>query len=175
MSGGSLQADIDAVLSREALYDLTVAYARGVDRCDLPLLQSIWHPDATVEFGIFDGGADAFCRFLYDMLLPTKVSFHSITNQWFELHGDRAVGEGYIIGLGSMQIDARGPYGLTGGRYLDCYERRDGVWKIAHRTFVLDWNINKDTSDAPVPAATAGIKLRGGRAPTDPIYTAWNA
>lgn len=173
MGAAGREADIDAVLAHEALYDLTVAYARGVDRCDLALLRSIWHQDATVVFGIFDGPADEFCGFLIDMLRPTKVSFHSITNQWFEIRGDRAIGEGYVIGLGSLQVDARGPYGLTGGRYLDRYERRDGVWKISQRTFVLDWNINKDTSTAPEPQATAGIKIRSGRAPTDPIYSAW--
>ena len=28
---------------------------------------------------------------------------------------------------------------LTGGRYVDRFERRDGRWRIAERTFVLDW------------------------------------
>ena len=31
---------------------------------------------------------------------------------------------------------------VVGGRYLDRFERRDGQWKIAHRLYVMDWNIN---------------------------------
>lgn len=50
-------------------------------------------------------------------------------------------------------LAASGQDVLTGGRYLDRYERRAGMWRIAERTFVADWTM----------AQPAGAGL-------DPIY-----
>ena len=36
---------------------------------------------------------------------------------------------------------------ITGGRYIDRYERRDGEWKIRHRTFVVDLATSKESKD----------------------------
>src|SRR5579862_4496752 len=115
MSGGEGAGhEIDEVLTREALHDLTMAYVRGVDRGDLDLLLSIWHPDSTAQMGVFNGSGPEFSRFIVGFAAELKVSFHSVSNQWFEIRGDRAVGEGYVYALASGAADARGPLGLIG-------------------------------------------------------------
>ena len=61
-----------------------------------------------------------------------------MTNHWIEIEGDAAVGESYVIAY--QQTAGEAPQDvMTGGRYIDRYERRDGEWKISHRTFVMDW------------------------------------
>ena len=36
---------------------------------------------------------------------------------------------------------------IIAGRYLDRYERRNGVWKIAYRSEVNDWSRTEPTND----------------------------
>jgi hypothetical protein len=36
---------------------------------------------------------------------------------------------------------------IIAGRYLDRYERRDGIWKIAYRSEVNDWSKTEPTND----------------------------
>ena len=56
------------------------------------------------------------------------------------------------------------------GRYVDRYERRDGVWKIAHRAFVMDWNQVAPNASEWEEGMFAELRVRGGRAPDDPFY-----
>src|SRR4030095_14209717 len=59
---------------------------------------------------------------------------------------------------------------LVGGRYLAKHERRDGAWRISHRTYVMDWNTTRpSTSSWPEPSvALAQYQPRGGQGSTDP-------
>ena len=36
---------------------------------------------------------------------------------------------------------------IIAGRYLDRYEKRDGIWKIAYRSEVNDWSRTEPTND----------------------------
>jgi hypothetical protein len=47
----------DQALSKQALHDLGMAYARAVDRADASLMASVFHDDATVVTGVFSGNA----------------------------------------------------------------------------------------------------------------------
>jgi hypothetical protein len=53
------------------------------------------------------------------------------------------------------------------GRYVDRMERRDGEWRFARRTMLLDF-----TRTDPVPASEPGFGTRGGaRDRSDLSYT----
>ena len=162
-------AALDAALSKMAIHDLAMAYCRGVDRGDADLLKSIFHDDSTVISGVVNGsGADfaeqitAFCPANLD------YCFHSVANEWVEVKGDHAVGELYVL----AHMTAGGQDVMTGGRYIDSYERRDGVWKIKTRTFVSDWS-----STHPTTGQTDGFYKGMERPPrfgkTDPVYAHW--
>jgi hypothetical protein len=86
------------------------------------------------------------------------------------VRGDRAVGECYVI----ANATADGTDTLSGGRYIDAYERRNGVWKIASRTFVLDWSQAQPTSYES-GGMYASLTTRGCFGKDDPIYAFWNA
>jgi len=163
------QADLDAALSRDAIRQLLTRYCRGVDRGDAELLASIFWDDADVISGIVNGkGADFAREIVAYVTANVESCFHSVANEWIEVKGDHGVGEHYII----AHMRAGGNDSLTGGRYIDSYERRDGVWKIASRTFVSDW-----TSAQPTSFETGGfyeaLTTRGCFGKSDPVYAHW--
>lgn len=164
-------AALDAALSRAAIHDLVMAYCRGVDRADAALLRSIFHDDATVIAGVVNGGADDFSTGIVAHITANlDYCFHSVANEWIEVKGDHAVGEHYII----AQMGASGNDVMTGGRYIDSYERRDGVWKIASRTFVIDWTTSYPSSNQQ-DGMYASLTTRGRYGPNDPIYAHWES
>lgn len=176
-SGGSRMVssisdrDIDVALSKQALHDLGMAYARGVDRADTELLLSIFHEDSTVISGVINGSGPEFARGITEFVRANLVrSFHSVANEWYEVDGDRAVGESY----GIATITAGGNDVISGGRYVDSYERRKGVWKILSRTWVSDW-----TMTLPTTHQTGGmfesLETRGCYGKDDPVYRFWKS
>lgn len=163
------ERDIDVALSKQALHDLSMAYARGVDRVDVELLRSIFHEDSTVISGVFNGNGHDFAREITKFIPANLVrAFHSVANEWFEVDGDRAIGESYAIAT----VTAGDNDAITGGRYVDTYERRNGVWKILSRTFVYDWTITVPTTHSNEDLY-AGLKRHGCYGKADPVYAFW--
>lgn len=153
-----LQKSFAVVEAKQALHELCARYAMGVDRRDQALLASLWWPESTIDFGLFKGSGEEFASLICAPNPAVEISYHFASNELFELDGDRATGRSYVIGMSSLV----GPDGKTdqmvGGRYLDRYERRNGVWKFVHRLFVLDWNVNQPGSaiwDAGIGAMAA--------------------
>lgn len=163
------ERDIDVALSKQALHDLSMAYARGVDRVDVELLLSIFHEDSTVISGVFNGNGHDFAREITKFIPANLVrSFHSVANEWFEIDGDRAIGESYAIAT----VTAGDTDAITGGRYVDEYARRNGVWKILSRTFVYDWTITVPTTHSN-EGLYEGLKRHGCYGKADPVYAFW--
>ncbi|MET0547614.1 MAG: nuclear transport factor 2 family protein [Caulobacterales bacterium] len=133
----SLQEISDHIEIRQVL----ATYSRGVDRWDRELLKSIYHPDGRDDHTVYNGLGWGFADFIVDTCTQMKgPSQHHLTNIYIELHGDAANVETYYIAYHAT-VDERGETLLnTGGRYLDRFERRDGVWKIAHRICTIDWS-----------------------------------
>ncbi len=123
-----------------ALHHLVVLYCRGIDRRDIDLLRTVFHPDATMDYGAdhFVGDIEPW----YDHVAPALAGFnitqHHITNSYFEVDGDRAEGESYLISYHVLKDDPYKTY-VAGARYLDTFERRDGEWRILKRTALRDW------------------------------------
>src|SRR5262249_51169657 len=55
------------------------------------------------------------------------------------------------------------------GRYLDRFEKRGDVWKIAHRRVVMDFNRRTAAAMVETGPPMDGL-ARGGRHPDDPLY-----
>jgi hypothetical protein len=165
--------DVEQAVAKQALHDLVATYARGVDRGDEGLLASVFHPDAEVVTGVIDGKGPDYARDIVAMVRGTlKSTFHSVANEYYEVSGDSAVGETYVL---AHMIDlADNPREtLTGGRYLDRFERRDDVWKIAHRRFVQDWDMGQPVSEQS-EGMYEQLPTRGGYAPDDPSCAFWS-
>ena len=163
------EADLDAALSRDAIRKLVTGYSRGVDRGDKELLSSIFWEDSTVISGVVNASGPAFADGIVDHVIANlEYCFHSIANEWIEVQGDHAVGEHYII----AHMCAGGQDVMTGGRYIDSYVRREGVWKIMSRTFVADWNTSHPRS-LELDGMYEPLKTRGSYGKGDPIHAHW--
>jgi SnoaL-like domain len=163
------QADLDAALSRDAIRSLLTGYCRGVDRGDKELLASIFWEDSTVISGVVNASGAVFADGIVDFITANlEYCFHSIANEWIEVKGDHALGEHYIL----AHMCAGGQDVMTGGRYIDSYERRSGVWKIKSRTFVADWNTSHPKS-LELDGMYEPLKTRGSFGKGDPVYAHW--
>jgi hypothetical protein len=166
------QADdtaLDAALSRIAIHDLAMAYCRAADRADAELMNSIFHDDSVVISGVINGSGAAFAEKITAFCRENlDYCFHSVANEWVEVKGDHAIGELYVI----AQMTSAGQDVMTGGRYIDSYERRDGVWKIKARTFVADWTTTNPSTNQK-DGFYEGLVNHGRFGREDPIYAHW--
>lgn len=156
------------LLDRQDIYDLLCRYCRGLDRLDKALLRSVYHDDATDHRGFFTGGADAFCDFAIDTLSGHKANQHMLGNALIEVEGDAAFGEIYFQAHHRIVENGLEKDLFIAGRYVDRYEKRQGVWKIAHRSELNDWRQTLPATDDWI--RTTPSALRGGRMPDDFTY-----
>jgi hypothetical protein len=163
---------IDRLLSKDAIRDLVVQYCIGVDRGDIALLEQLYEPDGIDEHGYnLTDTAREFLDSIAGLQTQIHALQHNVTNHMIHVAGDEAEGEVHIIAYHRFDT-ADGPAMLiTGGRYLDRYHRREGVWRIAHRKCVDDWS-----HQFPVPSGdgqkdfTDGRLAKGRIGPDDPAY-----
>ena len=164
-------AQLQSLLDENHIHKALATYCRAIDRCDKELLKSVYWPDALEEHGLFDGNAWAFADFIIPLLQGMTVTMHSISNTLIELHGDYAAVETYVVAFHLMDDPNGGQVDMVvGGRYLDRFERRDGKWRIAKRTFVHDWNQNQKTTALWDGGMYAALKVRGSHDRSDPSY-----
>ena len=155
-----MQKTIDEMLAEAAIRDVHIRYCRAVDRMDLELLRSCFHPDASADFGFFNGGLDSFIEMATRSLASFAGTTHFTGNQLVEVSGDAAWAEHYTVATHRCPADETGPLRdfVTAVRYADRMERRGEDWRIAKRRLILDW-----TRTDPVAPAGAPPKVEGGR------------
>jgi hypothetical protein len=158
---------IDELISRHEIYQVLTRYCRGVDRCDVELIRSVYHEDAMDDHGMFKGLGVQFAQWIVDWEIANiKLSQHFIGNFTCDLQGDVARTETYCI---SFSEDVAGNNATVYNRYIDRFERRRGEWKIANRLVVLDLTrtdmATKPFGDVPGWEFTWGTRDR-----TDPVY-----
>ena len=167
---GEMATQLDKLISRAAIEEVLVAYARGNDRLDGDLLRSCFWPESAHHHGGFQGKSIDFVNFALKKLADVKYTAHHISNVSIEVEADRAFSECYYFAHhrrpkaeGGGEEDA-----FFEGRYLDDFERRDGVWKIIRRRGLSDY------SPPAIPAAVAFADWPAGqhsvRYPEDDYY-----
>lgn len=173
----ALASQAEVAFAKGQINDLIAAESRAVDRADEALQRSLWHPGASVDLGsYFAGSAEEFCSWILETARSAVRMAHTVSNQWIQVDGADAVAETYVIGHDTRAGDDGNVDSLTGGRYLDRFQKRDGIWKFTHRTFVHDWQIEQpctDQRDDP-DGMYAALQTRGGHFPDDPVYAFWS-
>ena len=153
------------LLDKQEIHEVLMRYCRAVDRLDEELLRSVYFPDATDDHGLFCGLASDFVTWVMKFHREHFISnTHSISNELIEVEGDIAYAESYFTGFHRFERDGQEYTRISCGRYIDRFERRDGVWKIAHRLVVNDWGRVDPLTEAVVPI-TPGLRSRD-----DPVY-----
>jgi hypothetical protein len=153
--------EVQELLDKQALNDLLVRYCRGIDRLDKELVLSCFHDDAYDDHGTFKGSAKEFLDQLWSRTAGKAPSFieHKLSNVSLEIDGDTAYGESYLV----MHQLRDGQLIEGYGRFVDRFERRDGVWGIAHRRVVLEWA-------TPGRGYEKDAFVQGSRSRDDPSY-----
>lgn len=156
---------VDEALAQLELQRLAHLYCHAVDRGDMTLLRSLYHDDALDEHGgMFTGTADEYVAWLPKMLAGVDAIRHEITSMLFVIDGSRA--QGQLVNnayhrTGDIEV-------VIGGRYLDTYEKRDGVWRILHRSLALDF-----VQQGPAAEQSGFIgrgTAKGSIGPEDPVF-----
>ncbi len=164
MNPAETSTKLDEMLSWHAIYNLLCDYMRGQDRLDPVLHRSVFHDDATTDYGSFTGTADEFVAFAQGVLSPHLSNHHMIGQVRIDFEGDTAFGEVYFQAFHRTLSDAGAADLWVSGRYVDRYERRDGHWKIAHRSELVDWTRLEPAGDDALKAMNFPL---GQRAPHD--------
>lgn len=167
MAGGRL----DALCDKQDITEILYLYARGWDRYDEEALRACFFEDSVHAHGGFKGLSHDFVTNGLASTKAVKSMTHMITNPMIELRGDKALSEcSFFAHHRRDAADGSGEEDMfLKGRYLDIFERRDGVWKIASRTGLHDFERVVPPADqtlAGAPADTLGHKK-----PTDPLYS----
>jgi SnoaL-like domain len=87
-----------------------------------------------------------------------------VTNHSVELDGDTAHAETYWLFVG-VNKGEQAPITMSGGHYIDRFERRNGRWAIAARACIIEWQ--GELAHANVPAEFKAAAVAAG-------IPAWN-
>jgi len=170
---------LQRLLDKDEIRDLMARYCRGVDRADWDLVRSTYHTDAYDDHGDYKGGIDGFIDFAKSRTGGATQVMHFLGECLIEFaQRDVAVVETYFFTAHTLGPEAQRQYGATAasgrvqlshyGRYVDRVERRDGVWRIAHRIVVFETTRLALGEVPPLKPDWAGFR----RDKSDPIWRA---
>ena len=146
---------LDELLEGERIRSALRRYARGVDRRDWALVASTYHPDGYDDHGGYKGDIPGLLQWLERRHAVIEQSMHFLGNCSVDfLSKTAAIAETYCIVYQRYGEEARetiktwlGDEPLPAGkkllaqlacRYVDRFEKREGEWRIARRTVVME-------------------------------------
>jgi len=181
----TLERRLRALLDKDEIREQLMLYCRGADRRDAALISAVYHPDASVDHGLFRcRGDEAAAQVIAHAPL---AGMHMVGNLSVDLEGDVAYSESYNLVFSASAPDGRQFTYLRGSRYVDRWERRDGSWRIAFRVSVTELGRYDEVVETGPPAwpdvrgprSESRATLFGVEAPDDPVYrvrdAAWRA
>jgi len=145
------------VADRSAIYAALLRYCRGVDRRDEVLIRSAYHVDASDDHGAYQGGIDGLVEYIRkEVDSRFQITMHKLGQALIEIDADVAHSEAYAICHHIQTEKGKGLIDLVAGiRYIDRFERRDGIWRIAQREIRSEW-VRTDPLEALDPSWTLG-------------------
>jgi len=161
---------LDELCDKQAITEVLYRYARGWDRYDEEALRACFFDDSVHAHGGFKGLSQDFVTNGLRSTKAVKSMTHMITNPMIELRGDKALSEcSFFAHHRRDAADGSGEEDMfLKGRYLDIFERRDGIWKIASRTGLHDFERVVPPADQTLAGAAADTL--GHKKPADPFY-----
>jgi hypothetical protein len=168
---GDLEAKLQLLVDEAEIARVLKLYCRGVDRADIALLERIFLPDATIDYGMFAGKVrDTLFPALRGAHLPDeplKLTRHTVEMEIIDIRGDQAFSESFYI---SYHARKDGFDEFNGGRYLDRLTKSLGAWRIAHRNVVFDWSRVLPGVEKWWDRLDASKLTFGRRDKDDPVY-----
>jgi hypothetical protein len=178
--------DLQRLLDKDQIRDIMMHYARGVDRRDWERVRATFFEDGYDDHADFSGTRDAFVAFVrekHDAGSFSK-STHLLGNCLIEFASDHvAAVETYFVAKLQMGPEAGSQRAMLGaqhadsrenmrveviGRYVDRFEKRHGVWRVARRRTVFD-SIRTELGGSPDDGLNPAWVL-GTRDEQDPVF-----
>ena len=102
-------------------------------------------------------------------MLPHDANQHMLGQSIIDIEDDVAYGEIYFMAFHRTTNKKGEQYGFwVGGRYIDRYEKRNNVWKIAFRSENNDWASTRPESEISFFEKSPDA-IRSGRGSNDMI------
>jgi len=138
----SLEADVRALLDREAIRDLARRYAHCVWQQDAAGASALFADDAEMDTGDRPPlrGPEAV-RKAYEALFETARLRPMVHNHVIELDGDAASGTCYL----DLSAVMGGSDRVGSGYYRDRYVRVGGEWKFQSRKLTMCYFVESST------------------------------
>jgi ketosteroid isomerase-like protein len=145
--------NIDDVIAEAEIRNVIARYAVGVDQFDWDLVRSCYHSDAIDVHMTYTGGVDGFIDLIRASEGRYVMAAHQMGLPYIRIDGSKAHVETYCTATHVLRRDDRGPerVWIMWVRYEDRFEKRDGEWRIAHRTLHCDGDITTPVSDTRIP------------------------
>lgn len=138
----------------QCIREVAQRYCRGVDRLDEALMKSAYWPDATDDHGVLVGNAMEFVERCMLSHLKWRSTNHCIFNHHIELDDNGVVARGEIYNVTYLFHKDADVLDTWFGRYLDRYEKRDGVWRIFQRVCVHEGTNTTSVGSMEIDAAS---------------------
>jgi SnoaL-like domain len=168
-------SDVQLLLAERDVKNVVLRYCRGVDRMDLALVRSCYHPDADDHHGDFAGGVDEALRWVWDVLATYSSTVHLVANMLVEIDpgapgSARCESYGMALHFDGGEGGRRGQ--AMGFRWIDDLAQRpssDGAleWRFSRRVATTEW-IRRFADDEF--RAIPDRFLQGRRDRDDPVY-----
>lgn len=155
------EAAVDHASVYQGILEGELTYTRGLDRHDETLIEAPFWAEAVISYGQARSRS-GLGRWANELHAARAAHQHHVTALTINLEGDMALEEGYILFSADPQRDTQfdtvgtptpgrvvaGSFATLGtGRYVNRYERREGVWKMVDHKYVNDLSVRLQTVD----------------------------
>lgn len=164
---------IQELLDKQEIVEALSRYSRGCDLIDADLIRSVFLPDAIADYGPrFWGTGYEFAEMIERVHPGFESHAHHIDTVTITVGEGTAGSEAYAAArLRKRSVDGTATDYIVEGRYLDRWKRHGGVWRIAHRRFLL----TMDESRVVEGSASPGEAPRDASDPSYEILRrSWN-
>ncbi|WP_324262057.1 nuclear transport factor 2 family protein [Altererythrobacter sp. H2] len=170
---------------REAIRDVIAAYAHAIDRRRWDMMAALFHADAVFGFGPVQGDWQGFVEQARAIIDPCLITQHQLGQVSFGFESAHiCYTETYMTAMHTIPAgypmtevfpDKGTVYSaVIAGRYVDRFEKRDGVWRIAHRTGIYDWREYREVEGVDLSAMPEGAcGFHDDRDPSTPVVRRW--
>lgn len=177
----SFDRELQVLLDERAIRRVMERHVRGGDRIDPELARAAFWDDAYGAGPLFTEGVDSYIEKTtgYARGRPGgATTFTMIGQMLIDVDGDVAETETYIIyhrpmlGTGGVTEEPQEPergwrLDILASRFVSRFERRDGVWKIAHHVPIAEWSL---VTRGEQPFADIGEWITAKAKPEDYSY-----
>jgi hypothetical protein len=133
---------LQEISDRLELQELAVRYSTSVDRKDWALYESLFTPDAVIDYtamGGVRGGPHEVAQWLAKVMPNFPVYQHLVANHELSVNGDEAWGRAMCFNPMGCQTPGGVQVASSGLWYNDRYRRTPDGWKFSERVEEASW------------------------------------